>query len=59
MSLWRRLNKLEYIIAIVIILIIVGLYVWSYTLNEKTEKPEGCEDISCSGCKVDNCASKK
>jgi hypothetical protein len=49
----------EYIIPIVIILIVVGLYILSFVLNEKTEKPEGCEDISCSGCKVDNCATRK
>jgi hypothetical protein len=49
----------EYLIAVIIIVVIVGLYVWSYMLNEKTEKPEGCEDISCSGCKVNNCATRK
>jgi hypothetical protein len=49
----------EYIIPIVIILVVVGLYVLSFVMNEKTEKPEGCEDISCSGCKVDNCATRK
>jgi hypothetical protein len=49
----------EYILAIAIIVVIVGLYFWSYKLNEKIEKPEGCEDVSCSGCKIDNCASRK
>jgi len=54
------LNKLgKYIIAIVIVVIIVGLYVFSFLLNEKTEKPEGCEDLSCSGCKADNCVTRK
>jgi hypothetical protein len=50
---------LEYIIAAVIIVIVVGIYVGSYALNEKVEKPEGCEDLSCSGCKADNCGSRK
>lgn len=50
---------MEYLIAVIIIVVIVGLYVWSYMLNEKTEKPEGCEDISCSGCKANNCATRK
>jgi len=50
---------LEYIIAALVIVAVVGIYVWSYSLNQKTEKPEGCEEVSCSGCKVDNCVSKK
>ena len=50
---------MEYIIAGIIIVVLVGLYVWSYTLNDKTEKPEGCEDLSCSGCKANNCATRK
>jgi hypothetical protein len=28
-------------------------------MNEKSEKPEGCEDLSCCGCKVDNCVTRK
>ncbi|MFA7076067.1 MAG: hypothetical protein WC152_05295 [Candidatus Izemoplasmatales bacterium] len=50
---------LKYIIAIAIAIVVVGIYIWSYKLNEKTEKPEGCEEISCSGCNVDNCVSRR
>ncbi len=48
-----------YIIAIAIIVGIVLLYVFSYTLNEKTEKPEDCEDIQCSSCSSGNCSHRK
>jgi hypothetical protein len=50
---------LEYIIGVVIIVAVIGIYVWTYSLNQKIEKPEGCEEVSCSGCKVDNCVSRK
>lgn len=50
---------MEIVIAVGIIVVLITVYMLSYLLNEKTEKPEGCEDISCSGCKVDNCVSRK
>jgi len=49
----------KYLIAIGIVVLIVVIYVVSFMMNEKTEKPEGCEDLSCSGCKVDNCVTRK
>lgn len=55
----RLIKLLKYVIAIAIIVVIVGLYLWSYAINAKTEKPEGCEDVSCSGCAVDNCATRR
>lgn len=50
---------MEIVIAVGIIVVLITVYMLTYLLNEKTEKPEGCEDISCSGCKVDNCATRK
>ncbi|HOO43891.1 MAG TPA: hypothetical protein PKU69_02360 [Bacillota bacterium] len=47
-----------YIIAIGITIVIVGLYVWSYSVNQKTEKPEDCEDIECSSCKSADCSHR-
>ena len=49
----------EYIIAISIIVIIVVLYVVTYSINEKTKKPEGCEDLECSGCNAKSCNHRK
>ncbi len=50
----------NYIIAIVIIVLVVGLYVFSYYWDSITEKPEVCdEDLECKGCKVQNCSHKK
>jgi hypothetical protein len=50
---------MQIVIAVGIIVVLITVYMLTYLLNEKTEKPEGCEDISCSGCKVDNCATRK
>jgi hypothetical protein len=49
----------EYIIAGASIVVIVLIYVYSYKLNEKTEKPEGCEDLECNSCKAKNCSHRK
>jgi hypothetical protein len=48
-----------YVIAIGTIVLIVLVYVWSYNLNEKTKKPEDCEDLECTGCNANNCAHRK
>jgi len=48
-----------YIIGIGIFIVLVFLYVYSYSLNEKTEKPEGCEDTECKGCKTENCSHRQ
>ena len=50
---------IKYVTAALIIAGIVLLYVWSYNLNEKTEKPEDCEDTNCNGCKSPTCKLKK
>ena len=48
-----------YVIAIGVIVLIIVLYVVSYNLNEKTEKPENCEDISCGSCASGSCSHRK
>lgn len=34
-----------------------GVYALAYHLNHKTPKPEGCEDVeaSCGGCSISTC----
>ena len=49
----------EYIIGIGVIVLIVGLYVFTYKLNTNTEKPEGCEDVECNSCNASNCSHRK
>lgn len=39
--------------------VFLGLYFWSYSLNQKTEKPEGAEDLECKGCHASSCKDRK
>ena len=49
---------MEFFIAIGLIVALVLIYVLAYKKNQETDKPEGCEEISCQGCHVENCASR-
>ena len=45
-------------------LVMTGLvvaFVFSYLLNKKTPKPEGCENIdeNCEGCQITSCPNRK
>ena len=44
-------------------LVMTGLvvaFVFSYLLNKKTPKPEGCENIdeNCEGCQITSCSHR-
>ncbi|MBN2540256.1 MAG: hypothetical protein JXB08_01895 [Bacilli bacterium] len=47
------------LIAIGIIVLVVVIYILSYALNEKTAKPEECEDLECTSCKAADCSHRK
>ena len=40
-------------------ILIVGIYITLYVLNQRTPRPEGCDDIEpgeqCAGCHVVDC----
>lgn len=46
--------------SIAIIGVCVFLFIFTYLLNKRTPKPEGCEDISenCEGCNVMTCSHR-
>ena len=46
------------IIAIVMVVVLVGIFIGTYILNKNTPKPEGCEDIGseCEGCQITSCS---
>ena len=49
---------------LVAVLVITGLvlaFVFSYLLNKKTPKPEGCENLeeNCEGCQITSCPNRK
>ena len=43
--------------ALIYFVILSGIYCLAYILNQKTEKPEGCEDLKkdCASCNVFSC----
>ena len=45
------------IYAILLFIVLAGLVVLGTYLNNRTPKPEGCEnlDAQCSGCKITSC----
>ena len=48
---------------IVAYLVMIGLvcaFVFSYLLNKKTPKPEGCENLdeNCEGCQITSCSHR-
>ncbi len=50
----------QILLGIGILLACIVLYVVTYIINEKTKRPEGCEeDIECSACNSINCSHRK
>ena len=39
--------------ALLILVILLGIYILAYYLNSKTKKPENCKELDCAGCKLD------
>lgn len=48
---------MEYLIAILVLVVFVAIYVLSYLFNANTKKPDNCKQIDCQGCKI-NCNKK-
>lgn len=51
---------LRYFIAFLIFAALVGLYITTYVLNQRTKKPEGTEHLTsgCSGCQIVSCGHR-
>jgi len=50
---------IEYVLVGLGLALLIGLYMWSYTLNEKCERPEGAELTECKSCHAHNCSARK
>jgi len=52
---------MKIILSIVALGICSGLFIFSYVLNQRTPKPEGCVNLSenCEGCQITSCANHK
>ena len=45
-----------FFVVLIILIIVIGLYLGSYVLNNRTEAPEGIEiDPGCEGCQTTSC----
>lgn len=51
---------LRYVIAFLIFAALVGLYITTYLLNQRTKKPEGTENLTsgCAGCHIVSCGHR-
>jgi len=48
-----------YLIIAGILFLVVGLYILTYYLNQKTDAPEGVEEASCETCNSMSCSLRK
>jgi len=42
-----------------ILVLVIGLYIFTYYINSKTEVPEGIEPASCSSCNSASCTLRE
>lgn len=51
----------KYILGGILLIALIGLFIFSYLLNKKTPKPEGCQNLeeSCEGCQITSCLNRK
>lgn len=49
------------IVAVLLVAFLVALFIFTFLLNKKTPKPEGCENIGeeCEGCQMTSCSHYK
>ncbi len=43
-------------LSIGVVLLCIALFVGTYVLNRRTEKPDGCETPDCEGCQLTECS---
>ena len=51
-------DTLRIIIGVVILAVCVSLFIFTYIINKRTPKPDGCEEIGseCEGCQMTSCS---
>ena len=51
---------MEFIIALIVLIVCSGIFILSYVLNKRVPKPEGCDEIdeSCLNCTNSLCKNK-
>ena len=51
----------RYILGALLLIVLIGLFIFTYLLNKRTPKPEGCEGLeeNCEGCQITSCLNRK
>ena len=51
----------RYILGALLLIVLIGLFIFTYLLNKRTPKPEGCENLeeNCEGCQITSCLNRK
>ena len=54
-------DYVRYILGALLLIALIGLFIFTYLLNKRTPKPEGCENLeeNCEGCQITSCLNRK
>ena len=54
-------DYVRYILGSLLLIVLIGVFIFTYLLNKKTPKPEGCENLeeNCEGCQITSCPNRK
>ena len=54
-------DYVRYILGALLLIFLIGVFIFTYLLNKKTPKPEGCENLeeNCEGCQIASCPIRK
>lgn len=54
-------DYVRYILGALLLIVLIGVFIFTYLLNKKTPKPEGCENLeeNCEGCQITSCPNRK
>lgn len=48
---------MKYLYGAIILVVLIGIFIFSYLLNKRTPKPEGCQNLDeCEGCQLVSCS---
>ena len=53
-------DYVRYILGALLLIVLIGVFIFTYLLNKKTPKPEGCENLeeNCEGCQITSCSHR-
>lgn len=53
-------ETIRFILGGILLIALIGLFIFTYLLNKRTPKPKGCENIdeNCEGCPITSCGNR-